>query len=134
MIPQDNIFSEDELSLDEAPSKTFYIDFEGEEIGGLIDDLDAVRQAVFCILSTERFEHLIYSWDYGAELRDLIGLDPDLALPEIERRVTEALMEDSRITDVDDFDFEVEKGVAFCSFRVVTIFGELEIEKEIEVW
>ena len=135
MIPAKNdiLELEGEYFLEQQPSQTFSIDFENEEMDGFTDGLDAMRQAIFCILNTERFEHLIYSWDYGSQLHDLIGIDSDLALPEIERIVTEALLEDDRIIEVDDFEFDMEKGVVFCSFRVITIFGELEIEHEIVV-
>ena len=59
-----------------APSKTFRI--HGGRIEGTIDGLDAVRQSIELILTTERFLWPIFSSDYGAELEELIG-DPPMS-------------------------------------------------------
>lgn len=142
MIPETSgLIESEEIILEEPSSKTYLIDFDQKCLrlsfdegnsNGFIDDLKAMEQAVFCMLNTERYEHLIYSWDYGSELQDIIGMDTDIVLSEIERRVTEALMEDSRILSVDDFDFETNKKEVVCTFSVSTIYGDLEMEQEVE--
>lgn len=142
MIPETSgLIESEEIILEEPSSKTYLIDFEQKclrlsfdegDSNGLIDDLKAMEQAVFCILNTERYESVIYSWDYGSELQDIIGMDTDIVLSEIERRITEALLEDSRILSVDDFDFESNKKEIACTFRVTTIYGDLEMEQEVE--
>lgn len=142
MIPETSGLIESEESILEEPSsKTYLIDFDEKclrlsfdegDSDGFIDDLKAMEQAVFCILNTERYEYLIYSWDYGSELQDVIGMDTDIVLSEIERRITEALLADSRILSVDDFDFETNKKEVLCTFSVSTIYGDLEIEQEVE--
>ena len=132
MIPK-NQYIETEDMFDEPFSQSFLIDFDEERAGGLVDGLEAVRQSIFCLLHTERYEHLIYSWDYGVEFADLIGMETDLALPEIERRITEAVLQDSRVVDVDDFAFEEERGRVLCQFRVATVFGDLDMEQEVEL-
>lgn len=142
MIPETSGLIESEESILEEPSsKTYLIDFDEKclrlsfdegDSDGFIDDLKAMEQAVFCILNTERYECLIYSWDYGSELQDVIGMDTDIVLSEIERRITEALLADSRILSVDDFDFETNKKEVLCTFSVSTIYGDLEIEQEVE--
>ena len=50
-----------------------------------------------------------YSWNYGVELVELIGQPKEYALPEIKRCITEALLQDDRITAVDGFEFETGK-------------------------
>lgn len=142
MIPETSgLIESEEIILEEPSSKTYLIDFDQKCLrlsfdegnsNGFIDDLKAMEQAVFCMLNTERYEHPIYSWDYGSELQDIIGMDTDIVLSEIERRVTEALMEDSRILSVDDFDFETNKKEVVCTFSVSTIYGDLEMEQEVE--
>lgn len=142
MIPETSgLIESEEIILEEPSSKTYLIDFDQKclrlsfdegDSNGFIDDLKAMEQAVFCMLNTERYEYLIYSWDYGSELQDIIGMDTDIVLSEIERRVTEALMEDSRILSVDDFDFETSKKEVVCTFSVSTIYGDLEMEQEVE--
>lgn len=44
-----------------------------EGVIGMWRGIEAVKQSVFCILNTERFEHIVYSWNYGREFTDLYG-------------------------------------------------------------
>ena len=75
------------------------------------------------MLNTERYQYLIYSWDYGVELLDLFGEPISYVCPELERRITEALLQDDRIEEVDGFEFEVSGGTVKASFTVHTVFG-----------
>ena len=100
---------------------------DSNRIIGKCDTLEAIKQTVFKILNTQRYRYIIYSWNYGIELEDLFGQPVMFVCPEIERRVKEALMQDDRITDVTDFDFDISKrGVVAVSFTVHTIFGEID--------
>lgn len=129
MIPTGNTILTANLEVKSQPSKQHMMILDGNQIVGTCDKLDSVRQAVFKILSTERYEYLIYSWNYGIELKDLFGKSPTYVCPEIERRVKEALLQDDRITSVTDFEFDTSKrGVVSVSFTVHTIFGDLNEE------
>ena len=86
----------------EQPSLTYELNLKDKTIAGYIDGLEAVKQAVVKILQTRRFEHLIYSSNYGQELDSVIGRDPLWAYAEIERHIKEALLQDDRILSVDD--------------------------------
>ena len=89
-----------------------------------------MKQVVYKILNTERYEHIIYSWNYGVELRDLFGEPVNYVISEIERRIKEALLQDDRITKVNEFEFEVvRRGVVHTKFTVHTIFGDIQEEK-----
>ena len=56
------------------PSKTYVMNIDGERITGtMTDDIEAVKQAIYKILNTERYQYPIYSWNYGVELADLFG-------------------------------------------------------------
>src|SRR5690606_29056146 len=92
-----------EVEEEQQPSLTYGIDFEKGRIIGMIDGLEAVKQAVFLILRTERYRYLIYSTDYGSELEGLIGRDSLFVQSELKRRIREALMQDDRIEDVTNF-------------------------------
>ena len=97
----------------------------------MVDELESLRQAIYLILSTERYAHLIYSWNYGVELVELIGQPKEYALPEIKRCITEALLQDDRITAVDGFEFETGKKTVHVIFTVHSIFGDLEVETDV---
>jgi hypothetical protein len=92
-----------------------------------------MKQVIFKILNTERYEYPIYSWDYGIELKDLIGEPMPYVIPELERRIKDALEVDDRIDSVDEFDFDIDRHNVTCRFTVHTIFGDLEEEMGVEV-
>ncbi len=119
------------LNIETQPSLTYALDIENGRIRGSVDRVEALRQAIYLILSTERYEYLIYSWDYGVELKELIGQSKEYALSEIKRRITEALTQDDRITAVEGFEFEVEKNSVHTTFTARTIFGEMEVETDV---
>ncbi|GAA0717238.1 DUF2634 domain-containing protein [Clostridium malenominatum] len=105
-------------------TKTYKIDFEKGKTIGFCDKIEALRQAIRLILNTERYEHLIYSWDYGSELKDLIGKDKDITESEIKRRIRESLMQDDRVNNVDNFIFNYNKDSVIVNFTVFSIYGE----------
>lgn len=115
----------------EYPSKTFKIDFENNRIDGIIDGKEALKQSIYMILNTERYKNLIFSWNYGAEIIDLIGKPNTYVIPELDRRITEALMQDDRILDVSGFEFTKRRRSLHVKFTVYSKFGELEIDKEV---
>lgn len=133
MIPQVQDDLKQGFTIKEVPSRTFKMNPEREIISGRIDELEAVKQAIYLILSVERYEYLIHSWNYGVELKDLFGQPVSFCLPEIKRRISEALLQDDRITAVDDFDFDVEKGEITAIFTVTTIYGDIAVEKEVVI-
>ncbi len=113
---------EDEIE----PSLNYKMNLDKERVVGSVDGLEAMKQVIFKILHTERYEYPIYSWDYGVELKDLIGRPMSYVLPELERVITEALEADDRIDSVDNFEFDVQKNKVSVTFTVHTIFGDLE--------
>ena len=113
----------------EAPSRTYKIDFDAGRVGGFCDETEAMKQAIYKILQTERFAYLIYSWNYGIELDAVVGKSYQVFASEIKRVITEALLADSRITDVTDFEVsQIDKRTATVKFTAETIFGEIPIE------
>ena len=117
------------------PSKTYVMDIEGERIvGTTTDELTAVKQAIYKILNTERYRYLIYSWNYGVELADLFGKPIAYVLPEIPRRIKEALVADDRIIDATAFELSHDKrGNVLAKFKVITIFGNFDVGKEVRI-
>lgn len=117
------------------PNKTYKMMIDAERIQGtIISDLETVKQAIYKIINTERYKYLIYSWNYGIELEDLFGKPIPYVLPEIPRRIKEALTQDDRINDVLGFDLSYDKkGNVLVKFTVVTIYGSVDIEKVVNV-
>lgn len=152
MIPNVDILTQ-EITEVKYPTRTYKIEFAEnidknrgvlyvaaisddevlDRINGYTDGLDALAQTIYLILGTERYEHLIYSWDYGVELLDLYGQPMPYVMSELPRRITEALTQDDRIDDVVDFEFETNKSKLHTKFKVVTNVGNLSVEMEVAV-
>ncbi len=133
MIPGINSLLDTELSVVSYPSKTYSMNLQHENIYGFTDELDAVRQAVYKILSTERYSYIAYSFNYGLYLQDLFGEPTDYVCAELERRIPDALKMDDRIESVDGFDFEINKNKVQCTFVVHTIYGDIKTSKEVTI-
>ena len=104
-----------------------------DRIIGHVDDLEAIKQTIYLILSTERYKYIIYSWDFGVELADLIGKPMTYVMSELPRRITEALTQDDRISDVVDFEFTRNGKKLHTTFTVITTAGNIPTELEVEV-
>ena len=116
------------------PSRTYAVNWQTGRISGTVDGMDALKQAIYKVLQTERFAHLIYSWNYGFESNRLIGQSAAFLRSEIQRLVTEALLADDRITAVENFKVSITgKRQAAVEFTVVSVFGETEIETEVTI-
>lgn len=133
MLPTNNNFIDTDETVSEVPTKTFFIDFINNKIVGTVDGIEAIKQAVFLILNTERYENMVYDWDYGFESQDLIGMPIGYVYPELKRRIEEALTQDDRIESVEDFNFEKNGTIVTVTFTVTTNQGAFETETEVNI-
>lgn len=117
----------------QMPNKSYRMKIADEKIVGNIDDLEAIAQACYKILNTERYQYVIYSWNYGIELRDLFGKPIPYVYSELPRRIREALLQDDRVQSVDDFDLSYSKGDVLARFTVTTNIGTIDMEKEVNI-
>lgn len=130
MLPDINSINQVEESM---PSYTYNINRNTNRISGYIDGKDAIIQAVFLILQTERYESMIYNWYYGSELDTLIGQNRDYVASELQRIIREALTEDDRINEVSDFIIEFKDDVASIEFVVESNVGDITINWEVNI-
>lgn len=132
MIPSTVGFMAQDFEIEEQPSMVYKMDLNGDSIRGFCDGVEAVKQAVFRMLQTERYQYIIYPWWYGIETLDLYGEPVTWVCPELERRITEALSVDSRITSVTDFEHDLSiKGIVHTTFIVHTVYGDFSTEREV---
>ena len=133
MIPKIG-FGSGDIEITEQPTLSHRMDREKEYIKGKTDEIEAMKQAVYKILMTERYGSIIYSGNYGIELKDLFGQPVSYVCPELERRITDALLWDKRIESVDNFEFDLsKKGVVSVRFNVRTVFGSFESERQVNI-
>lgn len=130
MIPTSEL---DSLEIVEEIETTRTYKFIENNLSGYINKVEALEQAIYKVLSTEKYEYPIYSFSYGIELESLIGKDPDYVKIELKRRIEECLLEDERIDGVTDFEFTQEGDCLYCSFNVLSIYGEISITKGVDI-
>ena len=134
-----NIFSSKEigpiLDIDYYPlSSIYYETVQVDRISGFIDDLDAIRQAVYHILSIERYSCLIYDDNYGVELQQYIGQDFEYLKVTIQKTLEEALMQDERIVSIDVIDIEkIDNETANVKLSIQANVGEIQMEVNVNV-
>lgn len=143
MIPDSTVDKSDSVVQDfnldserDMPTKTYRMRLEKERVSGYTDNQDAMKQAIFKILNTERYQYPdVYSDNYGVELRDLFGMPMTFVIPEVQRRIVEALTWDERITSVTGFSFSInDKKKLAVKFTANTIFGTVEYDNlEVEI-
>lgn len=134
MIPSTNTILSTDIEIEQQPSLNYRMDFDRKVIIGTVDEKEAMKQVVFKILNTERYDFIIYSWNYGIELKDLYGEPLSFVCAELIDRITEALVQDDRINSVTDFDFTFpKKGEVLATFTVHTIFGDVQAERAVNL-
>jgi len=119
------------LEEDFVSSNTYKV--IGNRILGMVDGLDAVRQAIEKILATERFRYSIYSENYGVELNRFIGADIEFVRADLARTIEEALQADERISGISNFEIErqQEKDTLVCYYDVDTVEGSFPQRAEV---
>ena len=130
MLPTTNTINQ---MGDSIPSLTYNINRNTKRISGYIDGRDAIIQAIYLILQTERYESLIYNWYYGVELDNLIGKNKDYVKSELQRTISEALLEDDRILAITNFKITYSNDFALVEFLVQTVIGDIDIEWEVNI-
>lgn len=134
MIPSMSSVLAEDFTIESLPSKNYRMHIEKDRISGYCDKREAVKQAIYKILNTERYQYVIYSRNYGISLLDLYGEPVEYVCPELERRIEDALSVDDRIESCEDFEFDTsERRTVIVTFTAKTIYGDVGIEKAVNI-
>lgn len=128
VLPTEGITLTDELEVleeENAPTKTYKLDFVRGRCSGFIDGREGMEQAIYKMLNTNRFAHLIYSDDYGFE--SLIGHERLFVKGDLPRRIEEALLQDERIMAVEDMEIDFINEEAQVFFTAKTVYGDVNV-------
>lgn len=124
--------------------KSFLFDFnKGDFIAKdgklqVIEEIDAIITWINKVIYTEKFRFKIYEEEnkkeYGVSLYKLLTKEYKkfFIYSEIKREITEALLKNIEIKNVNNFSFEREKRTLIVSFNVETIYGSHEIEVNLD--
>lgn len=128
MLPQNNEILNNGIEVNTLPTKTHYINKNENLITGMTDGIEALKQAIYIILRVERYQHIIYSWNYGIELKDLFGKPTTYVCAVLPSRIKDALIQDDRIQNVYDIVTNAEGNIVSVHFTVQSIYGKFEQE------
>ncbi|EQK42780.1 hypothetical protein C672_1724 [[Clostridium] bifermentans ATCC 638] len=95
----------------------------------IVEGNEAIKIWIYKALLTPRYLYKIYSWDYGCELRELIGkgYSKGLTKEEAKRYVKEALLINEYILEVDVKEVILNSDVLKVNMNIKTIYGESEV-------
>ncbi|MCC0725839.1 DUF2634 domain-containing protein [Clostridioides sp. ZZV14-6009] len=95
----------------------------------IIEKKEALKVWIYKCIRTNRYEHEIYSLEYGTELSELIGQKYTKGLTESEasRFIKEALLINPYILEVNVKSANFNRDILSANVKVSTIYGEVEI-------
>jgi len=132
MIPQISGAIIEQIEFIPFPSFTYRLD--DDQIVGNTDGIEAVQQAVYHILSTERYAYAIYDDNYGVELEKYIGRSFGYLEASIQNTLRDALLQDDRITDVTVTNIEkIKTDSALVEFTVICNRGTFGAEVNVSL-
>lgn len=131
MIPSSSIDVTISSSDTLEQTKTYRI--SNNKIQGYIEDKDALQQAVYKMLNTEKYEYPIYSFSYGIDLESLISKDRIYVQMELIRRIKDCLLGDERVLGIDNYKFNITEDSILCTFDVKSIYGTVTYNKEVNI-
>lgn len=126
MLPKSDIDLSRGVVFQDQPTLTWIVDPVTRRIRGRGDGWEAIRQAVEIIVSVERFKWQIYTPNFGTDYDGLLGTEPGYAASELQRRLEDAFLPDSRILGMKDFTWSFSGVSLSVRFTVRTVFGDVE--------
>lgn len=98
----------------------------------VVEGIEALKVWIQKILNTEKFKFKIYDTgdeeQYGISILDFLNNDYPQAFlyAEIQREITEALLKNPEIVDINNFNFAKNKRTLNVNFDVISIYGTTE--------
>lgn len=117
--------------------KAFLYDFEKGDFvyhNGtpvLLEGKEALKAWIEKCIRTVKFKAAVHkNLDYGPQIEDLIGsvFDNDFIQAEIEREVSDALLKNPYILNINDFSFEIEGSKLSATITITTIYDNEPLE------
>lgn len=90
---------------------------------------EAIKVWIYKAIKTNRYQHEIYSWDYGCEIESLIGKGFEIGFikSETQRYIEEALLVNPYIVKINKIDVEFNKDVLTAYVDLETVYGRLDM-------
>lgn len=95
----------------------------------IVEGKEALKIWIYKVLNTKRYKHIIYTWNYGCELENLIGRNNyrELIKKEIQRYIKEALLVNKYISDVSSTAINSDGDKLDIDIIAKTVYGDVEV-------
>ena len=95
----------------------------------IVEENEAIKVWVYLALLTNNKQYPIYSWDYGSEVKELMGKNYTKALIEAEakRLIEECLLINPYILEVEVVNTSFVDSALTCDIKITTIYGDMEV-------
>lgn len=129
MFPFEEEIEEEEEEEEYYP-REYEIDFKtGKLTGRIVEGAKALAMWSFLALQVERYAFYTYSWDYGSELKELIGqtFSDEYIRSEVTRMITECLTVNPYISGIENLEILKDDNLLHINFVLITDYGEEEV-------
>lgn len=95
-----------------------------------VEGIEALKIWIYKAIKINRYEHEIYSWDYGCEINELIGegvYSSEHIELEARRYIEECLSINEYINSISFDEISYSEGVVKANFQVDSYYGEVDI-------
>ena len=95
----------------------------------IVEKNEAIKVWIYHAIKTQRYGYSIYSWDFGAEIENLMGQNytVEYTKTEVTRYITEALEINPYILSIDKITVEFNDDVLYVYIKITTVYEELEV-------
>lgn len=133
MIPRGTLDTDLEIVEGIGTTRTYKVIDREFNVEGHTDELEALRQSLEKELNTERYEYLIYGFNYGIDLESLLGKDHLYVRAELKRRVDECIMKDDRVLSVENPVVKTKGDEISYTCDVISIYGNFSISRGVSI-
>lgn len=114
---------------------TWYIDWERKRIDRYATEYEELAQTIQRALMTDRFYYPIYTWQYGSELKDLIGTKTIKYIEGAVRKdVKDALAFEDRVLNIDNVTVKfIDDHSYLINVQISTTLGTIRRELKYNV-
>lgn len=125
--------TEEEETIEYYP-REYDIDFStGKLTGKIVEGSKAIAIWVFFAMQIDRYKFYTYSWDYGNELKNLIGKNysKEYINSEIERMIKDCVEENPYVNGIQNLKIEKIENTISISFEILTDYGVEEVKIDV---
>ena len=90
---------------------------------------EGIKVWIYKAIKTNRYQHEIYTWDYGCEIESLIGKGFQIGFikSETKRYIEEALVINPYITKINKINVDFNKDVLTAYIDLDTVYGRINM-------